>query len=303
MPMVKTNHPLDWWKAILSNASRDEVARKFWRHVKKFTQFPDINNASDSFKIDGNRLIAPLSILNGIGPKAYQDLTSRAPYKNFYDFVEKHFKQEKNGGIPSALTRPTVYKMLASGVLDTFFPNCDDWTKKVALFAEYCGAVNDKHPEAIDVRYSKFSSLGMYLVRKGLISIYSDDLRSIMLPYRGGEITDSGDVWRLKSGGKITYIVDGWMIEDLKAAAENRIGTEMRDVCVLGYVIEEKAKPYKNKTKQATTMVVDVNGTFYEEILWPSRDTAKAPMGFKGLPCLFTYDSTQDRVFLKMLLH
>jgi len=49
-------------------------------------------------------------------------------------------------------------------------------------------------------------------------------------------------------------------------------------------------------------MTVDVNGVFYEEILWPSGEESQAPSGFKGRPCLFSYEASQKRVFLEGVL-
>lgn len=295
---LRENYPLDWWKSILSNASRDEVAAKFWKHVKGFTTLPSIDNLSDSYRISGDHLIAPLSLLSGIGPKAYQDLTERGPYDSFRSFVAAHFRKK---GAKSALNRPIVYRMLISGVLDPLFSAGTMLHDKLSEFSRLLGEVNDARPEPIDKRYTELSSLGTYLIKKSLISVYSEDLRPLMLPNRGGMEIDN-DTWAMIGPMQTRdFILNGWQLEQLRQKVADGDGIEL-GFKVIGYIVDEKAKQYRNKTKQATQMVVDVNGTFYEEILWPDRERDQAAIGFKHLPCLLEYHSTADRMYLRSVV-
>jgi DNA polymerase-3 subunit alpha len=294
---LRENYPLDFWKAILSNADRSEVASKFWRHVNSFTLLPNIHNLSESYSIVGTNLVAPLSLLSGIGPKAYRDLISRGPYQNFEQFVRAHFRKNAE----SAINRPMVYKMIVAGILDPLFGQGEPLISKMNLFSQLLGEVRDSKPEPIDKRYQNITSLGEYLIKKSLISVHSEDLRPLMLPNRGGSLHDHGIWWWVGERNVAHQVLDGDMLEDHRVRASEQRGI-MSSFKVIGYVIEEKAKPYRNKTKQATVMTVDVNGVFYEEILWPSGEESQAPSGFKGRPCLFSYEASQKRVFLEGVL-
>lgn len=289
---LRENYPLDFWKAILTNAERSEIASKFWRHVKSFTTLPSIENLSDTYTIDGERLIAPIGLLAGIGPKAYADLTSRGPYKTFEDFVRAHCK--KNCG--SAVNKPMVYKMIVAGVLDPLFVPGETLGNKISEFSRMLGQVNDTRAEPIDPRFTGIDTMSEYLIKKALITVYSEDLRPLMIPSRGGLLIEG--VWYFRGlNNTLLEVHDGYVLADRRERADAGRGLD-GEVRVIGYVVEEKAKPYKNKTKQATVMTVDVNGTFYEEILWPKEGEDEAPMGFKGIPCVFEYQSTMKRVYL-----
>jgi DNA polymerase-3 subunit alpha len=339
---LKTNYPLDWWKAILSNSTKDEMATKFWRHVKDFTTLPDINMSKDDYEISGDRIIAPFSILTGVGEKSYQDLMKHKPYESLEYFVRSHFptkeeedekkrkakmrKQAKATGSnmleedradrKSAVNAGIARKLIAAGVLDSLFEPGMIIEEKLMKFEEVRGRVRGKKPEVVPDEFERISNLGKYLLRKQLIQIYSEDLRPIMLPVRGcRELPirfQGAKGWFTQDGFPI---LDGNMLEYFKTKHEAKIGVANivrqfdmlladgvdnwhqpaivgdieRRFYVLAYVISEKSFPYKNKTKYANRMVLDVNGVFTEEMLWPGRDQSEAEMGFKGAPVLASF--------------
>jgi hypothetical protein len=69
----------------------------------------------------------------------------------------------------------------------------------------------------------------------------------------------------------------------------SQVGELERRFCTVAYVISEKSFPYKNKTKYANRMVLDVNGFFTEEMLWPPKDKDSAELGNKGLVVLASF--------------
>jgi hypothetical protein len=135
--------------------------------------------------------------------------------------------------------------------------------------------------------------LGEYLVKKELIPIYSEDLRPIILPPRGGYPALHGDWFinnsdiKIMSGLHITNFINSDM-------------TSGRASC-LAYVIDESIISYKNKTRQATKMQVDVDGVFFETILWPDweSETGVANSGFKKTPVVLIYEKRNNRCNLK----
>ncbi len=339
---LKTNYPLDWWKAILSNSTKDELAQKFWRHVKDFTSLPDINMSKDDYEISGERIIAPFSILTGVGEKSYQDLMKHKPYSSLEHFVRSHFptkeeedekkrkakvrKQAKAAGTQppeeekaekkSAVNAGIARKLIAAGVLDSMFEPGMIIEEKLMKFEEVRGAVRGKRAESVPEEFSQISALGKYLLRKQLVTIYSEDLRPVMLPMRGCKelpirIQDASG-WFTQDGFPI---LDGNFLEYFKTKLDQKVplsnlvqqfdmllangvdnwnqpavtnDTERR-FYVLAYVISEKSFPYKNKTKYANRMVLDVNGFFTEEMLWPPKDADESPMGFKNMPVLASF--------------
>jgi hypothetical protein len=345
---LKTKYKLDWWKAILSNATKDELATKFWKNVQEFTTLPDINISTDDYEIVENKIVAPFSILSGgVGEKAYESLMKNKPYKNLEHFVSCHFptKEEedrkkalKKNGIDleknvrkSAVTAAIARKLIAGGVLDSLFEPNMLIEEKLFQFEQVRGQIKGKKPEKVPDEYVGVSTLGKYLLRKELIQIHSDDLREIMLPSRHGKklpcrIGNEYESWFSQDG---VIVLDGNQIQwfrkyfDLGVSIEtlvqkfdsllqnkdpyqisvpSQIGHNERYFQAIGYVVGEKAFPYKNKTKQATRLVIDFNGYFTEEMMWPEQDEDQAEMGFKSLPVLAIFGLNKKGIYLKKVL-
>lgn len=309
---LKTNFPLDWWKATLTNSSKDEMASKFWKYVRNFTELPDINVSKNSYEIIEDKIIAPFSILNGIGVKAYEQLMKHTPYQSIEHFVKVHFGGNENG-TRSAVHSGVARKLIAAGILDSIFPPDMNVSEKLQLFEKLKAEAKDTtRVESVPDEYIGITSLGQYMIKKQLISVYSEDLRELMLYNRGGHKLssrglDSYKIWVMQDE---SIVIDGnqldWIANKAEKVGENiyqindmidrltphSISPKLtsdgtgRIFAALAYIVDEKAFPYKDKTKQATKLVLDVNGSFSENILWPPYDSNVAPIGFKGLPCL-----------------
>ena len=310
---LKVNYPLDWWKATLSNASKDEVTSKFWRYVKDIVVMPDINQSSSNFVIKNDKLMAPMSILHGVGEKAFQQLTKHAPYSSLEQFVEVHLTKRPASN-RSAVNVGITRKLIAAGVLDSLFPPDTITVDKMMILEQVRSRVTGKKIESVPEEYTMITSLGQYLLKKQLIGIYSEDLRELILPKRGGikrPFNGYSDMFMwFTQDNKI--VLDGPMIDWIKNACSSgnphkayglidrlvdtkdkqpivHTDDNERNFCAVGYVVYEKAFQYKNKSKQATTAVIDINGVFVEETLWPGYDDSSAPTGFKDLPVLVHY--------------
>jgi DNA polymerase III subunit alpha len=343
---LKTNYKLDWWKAILSNSSKDELSTKFWKYVQDFVQLPDINMSKDTYEILGEKIIAPFSILTGVGEKAYEDLMRHTPYSSLEHFVRSHFptKEEEDAkkakkkalkdkpelsdkssdseddgpSRKSAVNAGISRKLIAAGVLDSMFDPSLIIEEKLMHFEEVRRAVRGKKKaDKVPSEYQGVSDLGKYLLRKQLVQIHSEDLRPLMLKNRGGRqvpirantemsgwFTQDGypvldgnqlEYFKSKIGDEIPltqlcrqfdmllpYDADQYFQPSVTAEFERRF-------YVLAYVISEKSFPYKNKTKYANRMVLDINGFFTEEMLWPPKDKDSADLGFKKMPVLASF--------------
>lgn len=86
---LKHHFPLQWWAAVLSNATKDEVNTDFWRHCGHLIDLPDVTKSGEKFEIRDGRLQAPISLLFGIGEAAHAELCAGAPYKDIVDFCQK----------------------------------------------------------------------------------------------------------------------------------------------------------------------------------------------------------------------
>lgn len=299
---LKTKYKLDWWKAILSNASKEEFATKFWQYVQDFTVLPDINKSGKEFKIVGDQLICPISILTGIGPKGYEQLTSNAPYRSLRDFLQIHLGK-RNDNSRSAITQPIVEKLIVAGILDSLYeqdyPQATKVEQKIEIFNTLMSEIRNEWAKKINPIYIGMTELDRYLIKKQLVPVYSIDIRKLLLSQRGGRIVN-GNCYLTVPEDPNLMILDGNQLYDLKDKFTNfkytrLLPPEKRYYGVIGYILQERAKPYRNKSKQATVVTFDCNGYFFTDILWPKYNESQAPMKFKKMPCLIIYEETATR--------
>jgi DNA polymerase-3 subunit alpha len=303
---LKTRYPLHWWKAILSNASKDELASKFWRYVCDFTDLPSVNNSSDEFQIIGDRLVAPFSIIKGLGEKTYDHIISNAPYKDFEHFVQSTQSKGANGRSP--VTEEIVRKMIVSGLLDSLLPAEMTLVEKLDLFEDLLSKIKVRKKESVPEKYIGLGDLGRYMIKKQLIQIYSQDLRPTVLPNRGGKHYNKNGYswwqWKWADESNTYYhghseqmvdIIDGSKFEIFKSQAEAGAFTKPRTIGMVAYVIDEKVKDYANKSKTRNELSLDAGGLFYQETLWPNYGEFKADSGYKGLICVVLYTAVEKK--------
>ena len=301
---LRTHHPLDWWKSVLSNAPKDEIVTIWWPFIKDIVKEPNINNPVERFSIDGENLVAPLSFLKGVGEKAFHQLVDHAPYKNLTEFCMTHFRKRSKEESRSSVHSGIAQKLIIAGALDSLLEMEDELkttsnslAAKLQHFEKVKAKVKGKKkPDAVDPMYFEMSSVGSYLVKKSVLPIHSQDLRPLCLPSHGGYPHETHpNCWVSDH-----LVLDGLDLRRLRESAENGKGfwTTLQAV---GYVVEESVINYANNSKQATKMFVDVNGEFFETILWPpyQEGPSSAKRGFKNKIVLLTYQSKADRFSLQ----
>jgi hypothetical protein len=244
--------------------------------------------------------------------------------------AKKESSDSEKGVRKSAVTAAIARKLIAGGVLDSLFEPNFLIEEKLYLFEQLRGQIRGKKPEKVPDEYVGVSTLGKYLLRKQLIQIHSDDLREIMLPMRGGQklscrlggeykswfsqdgvaVLDGNQIQWFRKNFETGIPVDrliGYFDSLLQTpqanhvAVPSQVGPNDRCFQAVGYVISEKAFPYKNKTKQANRMVLDFNGYFTEEMLWPDQEQDIAEMGFKGKPVLAIFGLNKKGVYIKKI--
>lgn len=155
---LKHHFPLEWWCAVLRNASKNEVNATFWRYCGHWIDLPDVQRSGEQFEIRGDRIQAPLTLLKGLGEAAHRQLRAGRPYRDLEDFVRRQedyriangksvTKVEKKkvrvpdpaGGkkkvtqeveqkvtvfrkATTALNRGVVSTLILSGAMDSLFP-------------------------------------------------------------------------------------------------------------------------------------------------------------------------------------
>lgn len=212
---LKHHYPLEWWTAVLRNASKNEVSEKFWRHAGHMIDLPDVKYSGRNFEIQSDRIRAPVSLLKGVGAKAHDQITAGAPYRDIQDFCEKiesyrvatgsYVKKmqkkkdktqpkvldEKSGKMvfpeieveaevfkkgTSALNRKVVQTLIVSGAMDSLFPSEMHLGEQLVEFERVLCATTKQKTVPVDPKLWDVGPLRRYQMRKAVLPIFGADL-------------------------------------------------------------------------------------------------------------------------------
>lgn len=233
---LKRHYPRQWWCAVLRNASKNEVSEKFWRHVSKFIDLPDVKFSADNYEIQGDKIRMPLSQLQGVGGAAADQLKLYAPYTDIADFCQKiALHTEKTGTwIPkvkvkkvkvldpttgkkvstsvetvekvlkrghNALNRKVLRACILTGAMDSLFPpGLTDGEKFEAFELELAKAMGKKKAEPVDSKLWDIQPVTRYQIRKQILPVYGEDLGKLVAEQYGSNFfefnQDSGEKYR-----------------------------------------------------------------------------------------------------------
>lgn len=314
---LKRYYPLEWWTAVLRNAERNEVNNNFWQYCGHLIDPPDIKLSGDTFEIQNERIRAPLSLLNGIGPTAHEELLSGRPYDNLADFLAKLYQRRKERGTVvvkkkekkdrktkevtvteekflklgrSALNKTIIAKLIISGSMDSFFPEGLGVPEKMNLFFETKAQVEGKKkPDEIDMKFINITALQRYVMRKEILPAFADPLAPLVANLNLDNFGEQDGRYFFKlakefQGSKLIPVVSGDQLRMLEGKAELLSPIK---VAVAAYVYEVK-RFWQNK---AVKVSFEVDGERFEYNKWPSgkdRKPVKVPEGCEKAVCLLT---------------
>jgi DNA polymerase III alpha subunit len=315
---LKHHYPLEWWTAVLSNATKNDIDEKFWGYCSHLIDLPDIQLSQKDFAVQNARIRAPLSLLHGLGEKAHQQLLEGAPYTSIKQFLEsieawrvahprETTKKDKKTGETkkvmskgvSALNATVIQNLIVSGVMDSLFPEKDELgapttvqqrlTQFMFAFKEVFG---NRKMTAIGSRYDLDDPVVRLQLRKKILPAYSTKLVPLMskvLPWKfeGNRllIYTNERNHTYETTGVLGECNEKWRIIGPKQyEALMTLGPMDADleVAMIGYVVEDRRFEYTQKSsgtkKSACELTLDVDGTRIHVVKWPSKD---------GLPSSF----------------
>lgn len=235
---LKRHYPVEWWCAVLRNADKTKIAEKLWKHCKQWVDMPDVRHSGTNFEIQGDRIRAPLSFINGVGPGAHEELCAGRPYASIEDFCEKVVRRQIAGTKPvmnhdgtqavdakgkpkfragtSALNSGVVAKLIVSGVMDSLFPpGVDHVYDKLQLYqttlANAKTQLAGKKSKAgkVDKSYVSLTPITRFQMRKSILPIYAESIQPLL------EHANVEGV--VKTGNVLTYLPEAAdVIRDIK---------------------------------------------------------------------------------------
>jgi DNA-directed DNA polymerase III PolC len=112
---LKKHYPLEWWSSVLQNAKVEDIRDKNYANaVKDILVLPHVNGPMKTFELLGDKVHAPLYLIDGVGPKACQvieqERIANGDYCSFQDFFERVNKR--------FVSKDIVHKMILCGAFD-----------------------------------------------------------------------------------------------------------------------------------------------------------------------------------------
>jgi DNA polymerase III alpha subunit len=286
---LKHHYPLQWWTAVLRNASKNEISEKFWPYCGHLIKMPDIRNATDNFDIIGDKVQAPLSLLQGIGATAHKELVEVSKGANSIADLFKNINARKeatktaDGKLGrSALSRRVMYTLIVSGTMDSFFAS--DATMLDKLMAYEAAAAQNQldtgkrkklKVSPVDSAFVDLNERQVYQLRKSILSSYDDDLYKMLCKHDSVSVGANGYVFKKSTASgqtrhltvvkpeKISYFdtLDVW--ED---------GASLT-VALPCYIMGDERRTYGSDKKPMAKLTVNSNGETFEFVRWPIWNT------------------------------
>jgi hypothetical protein len=291
---LKYHYPLEWWSSVLTYIDKDLVDTKFWQSVGSILLLPDIKKSKQSFAIEGDKIRAPLSLINGLGDKAFDQLIAMGPYENIQDLCDKNEQYkvvagQKEGkltkaGLPakgrSAVGSAMICKLIIAGVCDGLFPEVDDFgaptttEDRLRLFAEAeAKTLGKRKAKNYAAEFSLNDPLLKYQTRRSILTSYSEPLIPLVMPLLCSKYKKTS-IATLEFRRREYTILPGASLERLE-----KLNIPLRDginYAGIGYVIKDEKKMYKDKVtgamKTRCLLLVDFDGFRKEMMYWPDKD-------------------------------
>ena len=273
---LKHYYPLEWWTAVLSNATEEEVSKKLFRFVRDKLSPPDINISDDSrMKIDyaNNTIRAKLTILRGLGEKTAASLISKRPYKDLVDFIQK-----------DVCSNGLAEKLIHVGVLDSLFESGLSLNQKMQAYwdavalTEYNNKIEQGKKATLSKKSINTKYLGLHPVKdfsmkKAILPTLPLNLSSLIVKYSTKLFNEGGKSIPFFSdsrGSPVKFLNGEQMLrlEDL----DNEIDLSF---CFAGYVLDMEERSYSKNTKKMLKVTIDCDGYIFERIMWPDYNTGK----------------------------
>lgn len=281
---LKYHYPLEWWCALLQNADKTEIETKFWKHCGHMVLPPDINNSGDSFAIVGDKIVAPISSLQGIGAKAHAQLCKYRPYKDIQDFCNKleeykieNAKSTVEGVVrkgTSAINSSHIASMIIVGVMDSLFPPNLCVEEKMDAFTQGMAIATNSKVKPLKEKYNQNDSLAIFMHKRKVLQSYTEDMCSLMTNAKLPNLYTINGVPRyIYKENKIPFL-NAKKLEILEDP--NTPFPGKHQIALPAYIIEEALKTYQGN-KQRQVFLLDIEGMRREIVRWPDYGTGKLP--------------------------
>ncbi len=278
---LKHYYPLEWWAAILTNATEQEITGKFWPFVKDIVSPPDINLSGDTMAVDyaNQNIRSKLGIIRGMGEKTIDPIVNGRPYADIQEYVNKDVAGDS-----------LSCKLIHVGVLDSLFPPKTSLKEKLYMYrqAVEIKAFTDKAKKAeaegkkmralapkqaeIPEGYTDLHPIKDAAMRKSVLPSLPIDLYSLGAKYSKVRSPFSDRPSVMSKNGYKTILINGEKLRRLDELDGHLVEEDLY-VAATCFIIEAKEFAYSKNTKRALKMIIDSDGYVSEKVLWPEYES------------------------------
>ncbi len=294
---LRLHYPIEWWTAILKNASKDDL-KYYWKYAVHWVKMPEINNSDENFYIRNengkNYIQAPITLLDGVGPAITNEISMKKPFTSFADFITRVDRR--------IINKRVVLKFLFSGLLDELFPPEFTDMDKISSYVEHRREVDGNKADSITEELN-LNPLQKLLHKRSIFTVYKVDWTDTAVTFL------EGNKLVKKFGSIYTYIDENR--KDLNGKPllnatllRSRLDTHNDNeetFALVGYVAETEEITYnkksfnpETKTQELTpnTMIkflIEAGDLSFEAIKWPDWGSAHHGLekDFSETVCLF----------------
>jgi DNA polymerase III alpha subunit len=164
---LKHHHKLEWWASILNNEDKEEKIRHFITLLGDLVTSPSIKDPSDVFKIIGDKIMAPLTVLKSVGGAATKELVAKGPFTSFQDYIARVAHNKVHIGVFGAILQGRA----ADCFMDPTLPYADARKK---LMQEYLDARKIK--KKFDDKLYCLDPINVFLMEKDINKCFNKSL-------------------------------------------------------------------------------------------------------------------------------
>lgn len=288
---LKHFYSLEWWAAILTNASEQEISGKFWPYVRDLVAAPDINLSSDQMVVDyaNEKIRAKLGVVRGMGENTIDPIVKNRPYKDIQDFVDKE------------VAGPSLsHKLIHVGVLDSLFPPKTKLDQKLKLYSQavenkvFCekkvrAEATGKKMRAVQPKegsvpedYLNLHPITDAAMKKSVLPSMPISTHALGAAFSKVLIPNMLTPQVKGPRGYPTPLINGDQLQRLDEIPGESINKDIY-VAVTAYIVKVEEFAYSKNTKRALKIIADVDGYVSEKVLWPDYETQQLmyPSGLK----------------------
>jgi len=127
---LKHYYPIEWWTAVLNNEDDEDKLRSYISLLGDIIKPPSMKDPAALFKNYDNSIVAPVSVIKSVGPKAVKELCDKGPFESLTDFCQRVNHTKVNIG--------AVGQMVKARAADVFMDNNMSYANaRVKFMADY----------------------------------------------------------------------------------------------------------------------------------------------------------------------